>query len=105
MSFIGRLLRRKPRRLSPLPTPAELSPDDKARLRKRSAAVAAIDAMPPEVKAAIRACDFPIEIQRLPAGFGWRKAKLVERIEAVKTHADAADLDRWLLQVGLRDKR
>ena len=105
MNLFGRLFKRKRGKPAPVLPVAGMSPEDKARLRRRSAAVEAYDALPEEIRAAIRACDFPVDIQRLPPGFGWRKAKVVERIQAIKTNQDAVEFDKWLLQAGLRYKR
>ena len=105
MKLFGRLFRRKRAQPAPVRPVAGMSPEDTARLRRRSAAVQAYDALPDEIRAAIRACEFPVDIERLPPGFGWRKAKVVERIQAIKTNQDAVEFDKWLLQARLRDKR
>lgn len=94
---------RRRRRLAPLPP---LSAED-AKWRQYAARVGMgdIDNLPAEVRAAVRRCEFLIDLQGIPRGFAWQKAGLVARIEAIKTFEDAAVFDKWLLNAGLRKPR
>lgn len=95
--------RRRRRHLAPLPP---LSADDAERAKASAlASMGCIDDLPAEVRAAMRRCEFLIDLQSIPRGFAWQKVGLVARIEAIKTFEDAAAFDRWLLNAGLRKPR
>lgn len=79
-----------------------LAADNEWRARRN---IGAYDDLPYEVRVAVSNCPFLVDITRAPNPRNFDYRIVVERINAVSTFEDAKELDRWLLECGLRGKR
>lgn len=70
-----------------MPTFNGFSPEE-CEARARARRMACYDALPARVRTAIRTCDIYLDILIPTRGFNWDM--VLDRIQAVKTHADGA---------------